>query len=72
MNDDSVLERFDSGELCAKCGEKIVHEAVGACLIHNVFFHQRCCMIWRGQKECVHPLQPTDRAIEVARKESDR
>ena len=57
------LNRFESAELCAECGEKIGCEAANGCTIHGVFFHQRCCVIWPGWRECVHPLAPSRRAI---------
>jgi hypothetical protein len=57
------LDRFESAELCAECGEKIGCEDANGCSIHNVFFHQRCCRIWRGERDCVHPLTPSRRAI---------
>jgi predicted amidophosphoribosyltransferase len=60
---DALLNRFESAELCAECGEKIGSEAANGCTIHGVFFHQRCCEIWPGWKECVHPLAPSRRAL---------
>lgn len=58
-----ALDRFESAELCAECGEKIGCEAANGCTIHGVFFHQRCCEIRRGSRECIHPLVPSRRAI---------
>ncbi len=68
-NDDVPLDRFESAELCAECGEKIGWEAANGCTIHGVFFHQRCCVIWRDERDCVHPLRPSPRAIAVAIKD---